>query len=322
MNSDGANRSAAVMAADADNVIKAMELAEALQVPFLGIRDAGPEGETCPGSGQEKTEPDCAALLVMSSDGLALEDGRIRIRGDFSALLPRIRPSLLRSELLVKASGINKKKEQPRDTGNGNADAADARDDGQETKRIFRAIDATAGLGEDAFLLAAAGFFVTMYEKDPVIAALLRDALERARKDERTAEAASRMELVEGDSIRALQELASDRRSPAPSDDRTESVKGQAGDPGYIDVILLDPMFPERRKSALVKKKFQLLHVLEKPCEDETGLLRAAMRAAPGRILVKRPVKGPFLAGVKPSFSLTGKAVRIDCLLPVYQEPE
>jgi len=83
-------------------------------------------------------------------------------------------------------------------------------------------------------------------------------------------------------------------------------------------VILLDPMFPERTKSALVKKKFQLLHLLEKPCDDEAGLLSAAMKTNPGRILIKRPAKGPWLAGVKPSFSLAGKAVRYDCLLPPY----
>jgi len=42
------------------------------------------------------------------------------------------------------------------------------------------------------------------------------------------------------------------------------------------------------------------------------------MKTNPGRILIKRPAKGPWLAGVKPSFSLAGKAVRYDCLLPPY----
>ena len=43
-----------------------------------------------------------------------------------------------------------------------------------------RAVDATAGLGEDSLLLAAAGFEVTLCEADPVIAVLLEDALTRA----------------------------------------------------------------------------------------------------------------------------------------------
>ena len=75
-------------------------------------------------------------------------------------------------------------------------------------------------------------------------------------------------------------------------------------------------MFPERTKSALVKKKFQLLHLLERPCENEAALLDAALSAHPKRVVIKRPAKGPYLAGVKPSYSLTGSAVRFDCIVP------
>ena len=101
------------------------------------------------------------------------------------------------------------------------------------------------------------------------------------------------MELLCGDSIPALREM-----DPAP------------------DVILLDPMFPERTKSAAVRKKFQLLHHLEEPCADGELLLAAAIAANPRRIIIKRPVKGEYLGGVKPSFSLTGKAVRVDVIVP------
>ena len=85
---------------------------------------------------------------------------------------------------------------------------------------------------------------------------------------------------------------------------------------GAPDVVYLDPMFPERRKSAAVKKKFQLIHHLEAPCQDEDALLAAAISAAPRKVVVKRPAKGPNLAGVKPSHSLAGKAVRYDVILP------
>jgi 16S rRNA (guanine1516-N2)-methyltransferase len=78
-------------------------------------------------------------------------------------------------------------------------------------------------------------------------------------------------------------------------------------------LVLLDPMFPERRKSAISKKKMQLFQKLEAPCDDEAELLDAAFAAKPRKVIVKRPPKGPFLAGRKPSYSLTGKAVRYDC---------
>lgn len=76
------------------------------------------------------------------------------------------------------------------------------------------------------------------------------------------------------------------------------------------------PWFPERRKSAAVKKKFQLIHHLEAPCQNEGALLAAAISAGPRKVVVKRPAKGPHLAGVKPSHSLAGKAVRYDVIIP------
>ena len=84
-----------------------------------------------------------------------------------------------------------------------------------------------------------------------------------------------------------------------------------------VDVVYLDPMFPGRTKSAAVKKKFQLLHRLEMPCQDEKSLLDAALGARPRKIVIKRPIKGPYLAGVKPSYELCGKAVRYDCIVIV-----
>ncbi len=82
------------------------------------------------------------------------------------------------------------------------------------------------------------------------------------------------------------------------------------------DVVYLDPMFPGRTKSAAVKKKFQLLHHLEQPCEEEEALVEAALAAHPRKVVIKRPPKGPELAGVKPSYTVSGKAVRYDVLVP------
>lgn len=153
-------------------------------------------------------------------------------------------------------------------------------------------LDATAGMGEDSLLLAASGFQVKLYEYDRIIAALLRDSLRLAADVPELSDAVSRMELFEEDSIYAMEHLS------------------------YVpDVILLDPMFPERQKSGLIKKKFQLLQQLEKPCPDEAALFDAAAGLHPKKIVVKRPQKGPLLAGKKPSYSLTGKSIRYDCYL-------
>lgn len=209
--------------------------------------------------------------LVETEAGLTLTDGRLSLTADFTSMLPRLRRGNLQSELLVKAARI------------------------KGLSRPIRIVDATAGLGEDSLLFAAAGFSVRLYESDPVIAALLRDALARAAADPQLSDPVSRMVLFEEDSTLALPQLA--------------------GTPDAPDVVYLDPMFPERHKSGLIKKKFQLLQQLERPCGDEGALMEAALAAKPQRIVIKRPLKGPYLAGVKPSWSLTGKAIRCDVLV-------
>ncbi len=193
----------------------------------------------------------------------------MELRGDFTRMLPRLRQGRLQQELLVRAARMRGVDEPT-------------------------AVDCTAGLGEDSLLLAAAGFRVTLFERDETIAALLADAMERAAAEPQLAEAVGRMTLVGGDSIAGLTELGF-----AP------------------DVVYLDPMFPARTKSAAVKKKFQLLHHLEQPCEEEEALVAAALAAGPRKVVIKRPAKGPQLAGMKPSYSIAGKAVRYDVLVPV-----
>ncbi len=210
-----------------------------------------------------------SVTLRMEPEGLTLTDGNLSIRGDLTQMIPRLAPGRLQGEFLVKAAKMK-------------GDSGDQ----------LLAVDATAGLGEDSLLLAAAGWRVILFEYDPVIAALLQDSLERAACVPELADAVSRMELREEDSIMALRGM-----DPAP------------------DLVLLDPMFPERQKSALVKKKFQLLQQLESPCAEERSLLAAALAACPRKIVIKRPLKGPFLGARNPSYSIKGKAIRYDCIV-------
>ena len=249
-----------------------------------------------------ETTPDGSAAarveLVRRPEGLTLTGDGMEVRGDFARMLSRVRPGKLERELLVRAAKVK-----------GTASPV--------------AVDATAGLGEDSFLLAAAGFQVRMYESDPAIAALLRDALARAKADPSLAGIACRMELFEEDSVRVMAALAETGERTSEGADTTDSAAAtdeQAPSPAFgthaPDVIYLDPMFPERRKSAAVKKKFQLIHHLEKPCSNEEEMLLAAIRANPRKVVVKRPAKGPYLANIKPSYSIAGKAVRYDCITP------
>ena len=216
---------------------------------------------------------DAPMTLSFDSDGLSLiSDGKI-LRGDFTKMINRIKPQTIGSELLAKAAKIK--------------DAGD---------KIY-AVDATAGLGEDSLILAAAGFYVKMYEQNPVIYELLCDAKRRAEDDSFLVNIVSRMEIFNANSIEAMGSL-----DFCP------------------DIILLDPMFPERQKSALVKNKLQVIQSLEMPCANEVDMLYAATMAKPKRIVIKRPPKGEFLASVKPDYSISGKAVRFDCIAMPYEK--
>jgi 16S rRNA (guanine1516-N2)-methyltransferase len=206
--------------------------------------------------------------LQQDADGLALVGNGQILRGDFTKMLPRIRRGNFQTELLVKASRI------------------------KGLEGVTTVMDCTAGLGEDSILLAAAGFRVKLYERDPMIAALLRDSLQRAAAVAELQPIVERMEFHEADSIKILSQLTD-----------------------VPDVIYLDPMFPARQKSGLVKKKLQFLQQLEQPCEEGNEFLQAAIQCRPKKIVIKRPLKGEFLGDHKPDYSLNGKTIRYDCIL-------
>ncbi len=160
-------------------------------------------------------------------------------------------------------------------------------------------VDATAGLGADAFHLAASGFRVTLVERVPVVAALLEDALERARRGElgEAARIAAARAALEAGDARGL--LARRRESGAlPS------------------VVLLDPMYPKRGKAALPGKGMALFRELVGDDQDAPALLEDALATATRRVVVKRPHNAPELGGIKPSGSLRGSTTRYDLYAP------
>jgi len=151
-------------------------------------------------------------------------------------------------------------------------------------------VDATAGLGRDAFVLASVGCRVRMLERHPVVAALLDDGLRRGYQD---AEIGSwlqeRLQLIHGSSLAELANL-----TPRP------------------DVVYLDPMFPHKQKSALVKKEMRVFQSLVGPDNDADGLLEPARNLAKKRVVVKRPDYAPPLADIATQNAVVTKGHRFD----------
>ena len=157
--------------------------------------------------------------------------------------------------------------------------------------------DVTAGLGRDAMTLARLGCEVVAFERHPFLGMLLLDGHRRAlQRDDATGEAARRMTVRVEDAHWALARISEEERRP--------------------DAILIDPMFPEGKNKAAVKKDAVLLRMLvgegARPQEDE-ALLRAALAMATWRVAVKRSLKAPkILETPPPQASFKGKSVRVD----------
>ncbi len=161
---------------------------------------------------------------------------------------------------------------------------------GLKQKKNLSVLDATAGTGTDAFVLAALGCHVTLLERHPIVAALLEDALLRASLEPEVHAITERMKLHQGSSISFMDNLPEN----------------------CFDVVYLDPMFPHTGKKAQVKKSMQYFRDMVGKDEDADALLAPALKLASYRVVVKRPRKSPFLNQQKPSFSQEGKANRFD----------
>lgn len=157
----------------------------------------------------------------------------------------------------------------------------------------LKVVDATAGLGTDSFILASRGCDVTMIERSHTLYLMLEEALARGERSARVADIVSRMRLLRGDATWQLGRL----------DERP-------------DVVLIDPMFPARSKSALVKGSLTTLQSLVGKDQDVLALLSKARAAAAQRVVLKRPLRGGEVAGHQPSGSVRGKASRFDIFAP------
>lgn len=169
-----------------------------------------------------------------------------------------------------------------------------ARAVGLKAGQSLAVLDATGGLGRDAAVLASLGATVTLIERNPVIHSLLDDGLHRA-----SGPASSRLQLLGcQDSRQYLLDTG-----------------------GNYDVVYLDPMFPERGKTALAAKELQSLRRLvgEGELEDVPALLEAALSRATQRVVVKRHPRSDPLRGLRPNYQLSGERVRYD-IYPVFRQ--
>ncbi|RKF22163.1 16S rRNA methyltransferase [Alginatibacterium sediminis] len=149
-------------------------------------------------------------------------------------------------------------------------------------------IDATAGLGRDAFVLASLGCKVTLLERSPIVAALLEDGLRRAAYDpDIGAWVGERMHLIH---TKHLSELKNYK----------------------ADVVYLDPMYPEKKKKAQIKKEMRIFQLLVGKDLDADMLLPFALQSAAKRVVVKRPDYAPFLNQHKTSTFVPTKSHRFD----------
>ena len=213
-------------------------------------------------------------LLIYSADSLALKQtdkkgpGPIIVSFTDSTMEYRLKHGGGRNQALGRAIGL-KKGWQP------------------------SVIDATAGLGRDGFVLAHLGCHVHMLERSPILAAMLENALGKAKQAPQTTEAAGRIQFTRADSKKFLQKLKQEQP----------------------DVIYLDPMYPERTKSSLVKKEMRILRSLAGDDQDAEELLDVALHCAGNRVVVKRPRLAPTLGDTVPSHTITGKTSRFDVYL-------
>ena len=239
----------------------------------MGVRDPGASEllrEFAQRQGLEE-DPRAELILTESAHGLELlwqppDGGKIHLNIDIDAFVAR-----QRSYPAPKQPGLNQAI-------------------GKKTRTV---LDATGGWGADALLLCSQGYQVTLLERSPLMALLLKDAMHRLSATRwAISNEVSVPVIIQADGIDALKRINLD-----------------------ADCIYLDPMFPpKRKKSASSNKYMQLLQRLIGPDHDASQLVAAALQAGFRRVVVKRPDYAPPLYS-EPSLQFSSKLVHYDVYL-------
>lgn len=163
----------------------------------------------------------------------------------------------------------------------------------KQGKPVPSVLDATAGLAKDSYVLACLGCKVTMVERSPIVAELVKDGIARASLCGEFDEIIHQgFKLYVNDALNYINAIEENNKP---------------------DVIYLDPMYPDKKKSASVKKNMQLLQKLLGHDLDTEDVLNAALSKAGKRVVVKRPKGAPSLSGAcKPTLAYESKATRYD----------
>ena len=152
-------------------------------------------------------------------------------------------------------------------------------------------VDATAGLGRDAFVLADLGCRVEMRERSMVLCHLLQQALVNGAscRHDNVREAVARMSLHPG--------------------------SAQLSDVSNHQVIYLDPMFEDSGKKAAAKKDLAVLQKLHRGADDSGALVEWALSQPVSRVVIKRPLKASPLTPFKPTHVIRGSSIRFDVVV-------
>ncbi len=246
-----------VVAQQDEDVATALQLARQLSLPFGGLA-----------SSRDTKEQATWQLLVATNDRILVRPDAARLQVDFTQGKAITRLSqAAKDQNLLRALGLTKLK--------------------QSQRLSTKIIDATAGLGQDAWMMASQGCAVTLLEESLLFAYLLKYALSQAALQPKLKPITQNMTI---ESFRAQDYLLKLEPQQRP------------------DIIYLDPMFPPRKKQAKVKKGMQFLQALL-PQSDNADLLPCALSVALNRVVVKRPAKAEPLQG---SENWSGQITHID----------
>ena len=158
-------------------------------------------------------------------------------------------------------------------------------------------LDTTAGLAGDAFVLATLGCPITLLERSPIIFTLIENAVERASLSE---------------NFQTILEHGFETLNCDANDYIKQQLESDITTDKRPDVIYIDPMYPERKKSALVKKDMQILQRLHGADDSAEELLNNALLFAKKRVVVKRPIHAEALDDKKPNTCIKSKKTRYD----------